>query len=127
MRKCYRRGMKSECVEPPEKVAEKLEKKRKMEEEEEETNLAKKSRLYLPPLDVQPPTSYETELIYYLVQSQAELEHPSVDLLDQIDSLVNNEANVEDKTLVHMTQTILATVKLIIEFTKRLPSFQSLC
>ena len=119
--------MKSECVEPPEKVAEKLEKKRKMEEEEEETNLAKKSRLYLPPLDVQPPTSYETELIYYLVQSQAELEHPSVDLLDQIDSLVNNEANVEDKTLVHMTQTILATVKLIIEFTKRLPSFQSLC
>ena len=119
--------MKSECVEPPEKVAEKLEKKRKLEEEEEETNLAKKSRLYLPPLDVQPPTSYETELIYYLVQSQAELEHPSVDLLDQIDSLVNNEADVEDKTLVQMTQTTLATVKLIIEFTKRLPGFQSLC
>ena len=49
--------MKSECVEPPEKVAEKLEKKRKMEEEEEETNLAKKSCLYLPPLDVRPLTS----------------------------------------------------------------------
>ena len=45
--------MKSECVEPPEKVAEKLEKKRKMEEEEEETNLAKKSRLYLPLAAVQ--------------------------------------------------------------------------
>ena len=119
--------MKSECVEPPEKVAEKLEKKRKMEEEEEETNLAKKSRLYLPPLDVRPPTSHETELIHYLVQSQAELEHPSMDLLDQIDSLVNNEADVEDKTLVQMTQTTLATVKLIIEFTKRLPGFQSLC
>ena len=62
-----------------------------------------------------------------MVQSQAELKHPSVDLLDQIDSLVNNEADVEDKTLVQMTQTTLATLKLIIEFTKRLPGFQSLC
>ena len=39
----------------------------------------------------------------------------------------SRESDPEDRTLVQMTQTTLATVKLIIEFTKRLPGFQSLC
>ena len=64
--------MKSECVEPPHVVAEKAEKKRRMEEELEETNLAKRSRLELPPLDIRPLTIPETELITYLVKSQVE-------------------------------------------------------
>ena len=127
LRKCYDRGMKSDCVESPSVIAEKLEKKRRQEEEEEMRSLAKRSRTNLPPLDVRPLTVEETDLVTYLLKTQMELEHPSVALLDQIDSMVSQESDPEDRTLVQITQTTLATVKLIIEFTKRLPGFQTLC
>ena len=119
--------MKSECVEPPHVVAEKAEKKRRMEEDAEAASLAKKSRLNLPPLDIRPLNTSELDLVTYLVQAQADLEHPSVEMLDQIDSLVAATEEAEERSLVRVTQTTLETVKLIIGLTKRLPGFQTLC
>ena len=119
--------MKSECVEPPHVVAEKAEKKRRMEEDAEAASLAKKSRLNLPPLDIRPLNTSEFDLVTYLVQAQADLEHPSVEMLDQIDSLVAATEEAEERSLVRVTQTTLETVKLIIGLTKRLPGFQTLC
>ena len=88
--------MKSECVEPPHVVAEKAEKKRRMEEDAEAASLAKKSRLNLPPLDIRPLNTSELDLVTYLVQAQADLEHPSVEMLDQIDSLVAATEEAEE-------------------------------
>ena len=59
--------------------------------------------------------------------SQKEFEHPSVTELDHIDILVGLEHEEEVWNLVRMTQNTPATVKLIIEFTKRLPGFPKLC
>lgn len=127
LRKCHLKGMKAECVEPPNVAAEKAEKKRKMEEEIAAKNCAKRLHLSLPKLEARPLNSAETDLIHALMLSQREFEHPSGTETNHIDILVGLEHSQEDKALVQMTQNTLVTVKLIIEFTKRLPGFQNLC
>eukprot|EP00092_Neocalanus_flemingeri_P039251 GFUD01042730.1.p1 GENE.GFUD01042730.1~~GFUD01042730.1.p1 ORF type:complete len:567 (+),score=144.29 GFUD01042730.1:107-1807(+) len=127
LRKCHIKGMKTECVEPPNVAIEKAERKRKMEEDITAKNCAKRPALQLPRLEVRPLNTVETDLIHALVISQGEFEHPNVTELDHIDILVGLEYSPEDKALVQMTQNTLVTVKLIIEFTKRLPGFQNLC
>ena len=126
LRKCYMKGMKAECVEPPNVAAEKAEKKRRMEEDIAAKNCAKRIHLNLPRPDPRPLSNVENDLINALVISQSEFEHPSVNELNRIEILVALEPSEEDKALTQMTENTLATVKLIIEFTKRLPGFQNL-
>lgn len=126
LRKCYMKGMKAECVEPPNVAAEKAEKKRRMEEDIAAKNCAKRIHLNLPRPDPRPLSNVENDLINALVISQSEFEHPSVIELNRIEILVALESSAEDKALIQMTENTLATVKLIIEFTKRLPGFQNL-
>jgi len=126
LKKCHQKGMKAECVEPPNVAAEKAERKRKMEEDIAAKNNSKKLRV-LPKIEARPLNTTETDLVHQIVISQSEFEHPSAEELDHIDILVGLEFSSEDKALVQMTQNTLATVKLIIEFTKRLPGFLNLC
>ena len=130
LRKCYDRGMKAQCVESQQAAQEKARKKRKLEEEVEARNLrelAKRAKTCPAPVVVRPLTSGEVELVRSLEESQAELEHPSPALLRQIDVMAGREESEEDRTLLQMTQTTVVTVRLIIEFTKRLPGFSNLC
>ena len=130
LRKCYERGMKAQCVESQQAAQEKAEKKRRLEEELEARNLrqlARRAKTTPAPLDVRPLTSSELELVQSLQESQASLEHPSPALLHQIDVMAGQEESDEDGTLLQMTQTTVITVRLIIEFNKRLPGFSTLC
>jgi len=127
LRKCHVKGMKAECVEPPNVAAEKAEKKRRMEEDIAAKNCAKRLHLNLPKIEARPLNAVESDIIHTLVLSQREFEHPNDTETGHIDILVGLEDNPEDKALVQMTQNTLVTVKLIIEFTKRLPGFHNLC
>ena len=104
-------------------VAEKAERKRRLEEEVEARAAAKRARL-APALDTRPLTPAEQQFLHSLMTTQREFERPSPAELEQVELLAGLEHEPEDRNLVQMTQTTLATVKLIIEFTKRLPGFQ---
>ena len=75
----------------------------------------------------------EEELINRLVYFQDEYEQPSGDDLKRIDQSVEEESDDDcsdpsaNWRLRHVTETTILTVQLIIEFSKRLPGFQSLC
>ena len=75
----------------------------------------------------------EEELINRLVYFQDEYEQPSGDDLKRIDQSVEEESDddcsdsIANGRLRHITETTILTVQLIVEFSKRLPGFQSLC
>ena len=130
LRKCYERGMKAQCVESQQAAQEKAEKKRRAEEELEARNLrqlARRAKTCPAPVEVRPLNSPELELIRSLEESQSSFEHPSPTLLHQIDLMAGQEESEEDSTLLQMTHTTVITVRLIIEFNKRLPGFSDLC
>ena len=66
--------------------------------------------------------------------SQEEFEQPSEQDLKRIEANVNEESDddfgdpsANNWRLRHITETTILTVQLIVEFSKRLPGFQSLC
>jgi len=125
-RKCLAKGMKAECVEPPNVAAEKAEKKRKMDEEIAAKNSAKRHCPDLPRQEKTPPSDLEYDLIHKLVELQKHFEHPNVAETNQIDILMQNEKTPEDKALMQMTSNTVVTVDLIRQFTISLPGFQNL-
>ena len=125
-RKCLAKGMKAECVEPPNLAAEKAEKKRKMEEEIIAKNSAKRFCPEKPILERKPPSETEYDLIHKLIGLQKYFEDPNVAETNQIDMLMQNEKTPEDKALMQMTSNTVITVDLIRQFTISLPGFQNL-
>jgi len=83
---------------------------------------------------VKPLKPEEEELINRLVYFQEEFEQPSEQDLKRIEANVNEESDddfgdpsANNWRLRHITETTILTVQLIVEFSKRLPGFQSLC
>ena len=52
------------------------------------------------------------------MKTQSELEHPSVTLLDQIETLVNKETDPEDRTLIQVRHKL----RLVSAFQSNMPS-----
>ena len=75
-----------------------------------------------------------TSTIIMMRPLQEEFEQPSEQDLKRIEANVNeesdddyNEPGTNNWRLRHITETTILTVQLIVEFSKRLPGFQSLC
>ena len=75
-----------------------------------------------------------TSTIIIMLPLQEEFEQPSEQDLKRIEANVNeesdddyNEPGTNNWRLRHITETTILTVQLIVEFSKRLPGFQSLC
>lgn len=133
LKKCYLVGMKAECVVPEAQCA----MKRKAKELTKTVNPDSISQPFGQPEKrprvVKPLKPEEEELINRLVYFQEEFEQPSEDDLKKIESSVAEESDDDSADpsanwrLRHITETTILTVQLIVEFSKRLPGFQSLC
>jgi len=135
LKKCYTVGMRPECVVPEAQCAI----KRKAKELTKTSNPdsissdrgggapEKRQRV------VNPLKPEEEELINRLVYFQEEFEQPSGEDLKRIEKSVEEESDDDcgdpsaNWRLRHITETTILTVQLIVEFSKRLPGFQSLC
>jgi len=134
LKKCYAVGMRPECVVPEAQCAI----KRKAKELTKTSNPdsistsvsgapEKRQRV------VNPLKPEEEELINRLVYFQEEFEQPSGEDLKRIEKSVEEESDDDcadpsaNWRLRHITETTILTVQLIVEFSKRLPGFQSLC
>jgi len=75
----------------------------------------------------------EEELINRLVFFQEEFEHPTEDDLNRVyhvplqDDGATTSSDQSDHLFRHMTEMTILTVQLIVEFSKHLPGFQTLC
>merc|ERR1712223_264873 len=137
LKKCYTVGMRPECVVPEAQCAI----KRKAKESSKPATATDAITLgtLLGPPDkrprvVKPLKPEEEELINRLVYFQEEFEQPSEQDLKRIEANVNEESDddfgdpsANNWRLRHITETTILTVQLIVEFSKRLPGFQSLC
>ena len=134
LKKCYVVGMRSECVVPEAQCAI----KRKAKEITKQTSQdsisttqsgtpEKRARV------IKPLKPEEEELINRLVYFQDEFEQPSEEDLRKIEKSIAEESDDDsgdpsaDRRFRHITETTILTVQLIVEFSKRLPGFQSLC
>jgi len=132
LKKCYSVGMRPECVVPESQCAAKRIKKEKKPSNNDSISSqggpeAKRAKIVVP---LKPE---EEELINRLVYFQEEYEQPSGADLERIDNSVEEESEDDcgdpqaNWRLRHITETTILTVQLIVEFSKRLPGFQSLC
>ena len=130
LKKCYQVGMRAECVVPEQQCQQKRKQKEasRPQKEESSTGPPNKRQKVVAPLKPE-----EEELINRLVYFQDEYEQPSGDDLKKIDETVEEESDDDcgdpsaNWRLRHITETTILTVQLIVEFSKRLPGFQSLC
>jgi len=135
LKKCYAVGMRSECVVPEAQCA--IKRKQKKVQESPSTDGISTSNSGGTPekrlKPVKPLKPEEEELINRLVYFQDEFEQPSEEDLRRIEVTVAEESDEDsadpgaDKRFRHITETTILTVQLIVEFSKRLPGFQSLC
>ena len=134
LKKCYAVGMRPECVVPESQCA----LKRRAKEPKPQSGSSGGSDTpggpeSKRPKVVVPLKPEEEELINRLVYFQDEFEQPSGEDLKRIDRSVEEESDDDSGDphanwrLRHITETTILTVQLIVEFSKRLPGFQSLC
>merc|ERR1719468_539919 len=131
LKKCYTVGMRPECVVPEQQCQQKRKQKESSKppsQRESESGRPEKRQKVVVPLKPE-----EEELINRLVYFQDEYEQPSGDDLKRIEESVEEESDDDcgdpsaNWRLRHITETTILTVQLIVEFSKRLPGFQSLC
>ena len=132
LKKCYAVGMRPECVVPEAQCAIKR-KNKEVKSPNGSISSAPGAPSSKIPKVVVPLKPEEEELINRLVYFQDEFEQPSGDDLKRIDKSVEEESDDDcgdphaNWRLRHITETTILTVQLIVEFSKRLPGFQSLC
>lgn len=137
LKKCYAVGMRPECVVPEAQCAIKR-KAKEVNKPATASDVVSPGGMLGPPDKrprvVKPLKPEEEELINRLVYFQEEFEQPSEQDLKRIEANVNeesdddyNEPGTNNWRLRHITETTILTVQLIVEFSKRLPGFQSLC
>ena len=130
LKKCYQVGMRAECVVPEQQCQQKRKQKEASRPQKEESSTGPPSKRQKVVVPLKPE---EEELINRLVYFQDEYEQPSGDDLKKIDETVEEESDDDcgdpsaNWRLRHITETTILTVQLIVEFSKRLPGFQSLC
>lgn len=156
LKKCYAVGMRPECVVPEAQCAIKRKAKEGNKPATATDTITLGTLLGPPdkrPRVVKPLKPEEEELINRLVYFQVcfpfwpsvsphnqsslfqeEFEQPSEQDLKRIEANVNEESDddfgdpsANNWRLRHITETTILTVQLIVEFSKRLPGFQSLC
>jgi ecdysone receptor len=137
LKKCYAVGMRPECVVPEAQCAIKRKAKEGNKPATATDTITLGTLLGPPdkrPRVVKPLKPEEEELINRLVYFQEEFEQPSEQDLKRIEANVNEESDddfgdpsANNWRLRHITETTILTVQLIVEFSKRLPGFQSLC
>lgn len=157
LRKCYVVGMRAECVVPEDQCVRKREAKRQQKLQQNEGSCAggdTASNNSSNALNVMKGISYEgmtergttvgdmklmrvlkpeeEELINRLVFFQEEFEHPTEDDLNRVYHVPLQEdgtatSSESDHLFRHMTEMTILTVQLIVEFSKHLPGFQTLC
>jgi len=136
LKKCYTVGMRPECVVPEAQCA--IKRKAKEVNKPAPAEAISLGSILGPPDKrprvVKPLKPEEEELINRLVYFQEEFEQPSEQDLKRIEANVNEESDddfgdpsANNWRLRHITETTILTVQLIVEFSKRLPGFQSLC
>ena len=75
----------------------------------------------------------DPRFVYRLVFFQEEFEHPTEDDLNRVyhvplqDDGAGSSSDQSDHLFRHMTEMTILTVQLIVEFSKHLPGFQTLC
>lgn len=144
LKKCYRVGMRQECVVPEAQCQRKREAKQAQKSVKIESsgisapnkvviNAGQNGGIVRAPLQRQTLKPEEEELINRLVYFQEEFEHPTEEDLKRIyhipihskDSKAASETE-SDRLFRHMTEMTILTVQLIVEFSKHLPGFQTL-
>ena len=131
LKKCYAVGMRPECVVPEAQCAIKRKAKEQTKTSSSDSSASnggpdKKIKT------VTPLKPEEEELINRLVYYQDEFEQPSGEDLKRIEKSIEEESDDDcsdpgPRSLRYITESTILTVQLIVEFSKRLPGFQSLC
>jgi len=131
LKKCYAVGMRPECVVPESQCALKRKAKEQTKTSSSDSNVntgGQDKRIKT----VSPLKPEEEELINRLVYYQDEFEQPSGEDLKRIEKSIEEESDDDcsdpgPRSLRYITESTILTVQLIVEFSKRLPGFQSLC
>ena len=131
LKKCYAVGMRPECVVPEAQCAIKRRAKEQTKTSTDSNSVShggSDKRIKT----VTPLKPEEEELINRLVYYQDEFEQPSGEDLKRIERSIEEESDDDSsdrgpQSLRYITESTILTVQLIVEFSKRLPGFQSLC
>jgi len=131
LKKCYAVGMRPECVVPEAQCAIKRKAKEQTKSSSDSNSVSQggsDKRIKT----VTPLKPEEEELINRLVYYQDEFEQPSGEDLKRIEKSIEEESDDDcsdrgPRSLRYITESTILTVQLIVEFSKRLPGFQSLC
>jgi len=134
LKKCYAVGMRAECVVPEAQCAIKRKAKEMTKPQASESSSQSMGQPEKRIRSVKALKPEEEELINRLVYYQEEFEQPSVADMKKIEDSLEEDRS-EDETgeggsnwrLRQITEITILTVQLIVEFSKRLPGFQSLC
>ncbi|XP_076326224.1 ecdysone receptor-like isoform X2 [Tachypleus tridentatus] len=132
LKKCLSIGMRPECVVPEYQCAIKRESKKGQREKDKPNSTTKEVNCFdkeekpqipgLKPLD---PS--QEDVINKLVLFQEEFESPSEEDLKKISTFPTGESEEESlRRFQHITEITILTVQLIVEFSKRVPGFDTL-
>ncbi|KAK8743307.1 hypothetical protein OTU49_001362 [Cherax quadricarinatus] len=140
LKKCLNVGMRPECVVPESQCQVKREQKKARDKDKKEypsigSPIAEEKAIHFSPVsndvslmprtNVKPLTREQEELIHTLVYYQEEFEQPSEEDLKKIKDYEISEDD-SDAKFKHITDMTILTVQLIVEFSKRLPGFDTL-
>ncbi|XP_023219364.1 ecdysone receptor-like isoform X1 [Centruroides sculpturatus] len=131
LKKCLSVGMRPECVVPEYQCAIKRESKRVQKEKDRPNSTTKDSPCIEikeeKPSDLNPLRSDQEEVIQKLVFFQEEFESPSEDDFRKITAFPLGDTEEDSlKRFQHITEITILTVQLIVEFSKRVPGFDTL-
>lgn len=127
LKKCLNVGMRPECVVPEYQCAIKRESKKVQKDKPNSTTrdsaCEKDERL----MSVKPLEPSQEEVINKLVLFQEEFESPSEEDLKKISTFPTGDSDEDNlRRFQHITEITILTVQLIVEFSKRVPWFDSL-
>ncbi|XP_076360691.1 ecdysone receptor-like isoform X2 [Tachypleus tridentatus] len=129
LKKCINVGMRPECVVPEHQCAIKRESK-KIQKEKDKPICTTRDEVYEKSdrsNQVKPLKPSQEEIINKLVLFQEEFETPSEEDLKKISTFPTGDSVEEElERFQHITEITILTVQLIVEFSKRVPWFDSL-
>ncbi|XP_076349319.1 ecdysone receptor-like isoform X1 [Tachypleus tridentatus] len=132
LKKCLTVGMRPECVVPEYQCAIKRESKKGQREKDKPNSTTKEGSCFdkeeKPQIPgVKPLDPSQEEVINKLVLFQEEFESPSDEDLKKISTFPTGESEEDSlRRFQHITEITILTVQLIVEFSKRVPGFDTM-
>ncbi|XP_076348562.1 ecdysone receptor-like isoform X1 [Tachypleus tridentatus] len=129
LKKCLNVGMRPECVVPEYQCAIKRESKKVRKDKDKPNSTTKDSTCEKDekPSQVKPLEPSQEDVINKLVLFQEEFESPSQDDLRKISTFPTGDSEEDNlQRFQHITEITILTVQLIVEFSKRVPGFDTL-